>query len=97
MWALERLAPTCTGNHKDWPELSFLFAAYMGDANPKSVEALRRATVEENPIAAAAVTTHGFEDHNPQLYLAQALMCKGSALVTVKNTEVNNGLDAWRD
>ena len=25
-----------------------------------------------------------------------ALLCKGTALVTVKNTEVNNGLEAWR-
>ena len=37
-----------------------------------------------------------FGEHNAQLYLALALLCKGSALVTVKNTEVNNGLEAWR-
>ena len=37
-----------------------------------------------------------FEDHNPQLYSAFALLCRESALVTVKNTEVNNGLEAWR-
>ena len=32
-------APTFTGEHKDWPEWPFLFAAYMRSANPKSVEA----------------------------------------------------------
>ena len=37
-----------------------------------------------------------FEDHNRQLYVALALLCRGSVLVTVKNTEVNNGLEAWR-
>ena len=30
-----------------------------------------------------------------QLYLALELLCKESALVIVKNTEVNNGLEAW--
>ena len=43
-----------------------------------------------------AVKTQSFEDHNPHLYLALALLCKGSALVTVKSTEVNNGLEARR-
>ena len=28
--------------------------------------------------------------------LAWALLCKGSAQETAKNTEVNNGLEAWR-
>ena len=37
-----------------------------------------------------------FEEHSPQLFFALALLCKGSALVTVKNTEVNDGLKAWR-
>ena len=37
-----------------------------------------------------------FDEHNVPLYLALALLCKGSALVTVKNTEVNNGVEAWR-
>ena len=34
-------APTFTGEHKDWPEWSFQFTAYMGSANPKWIEALR--------------------------------------------------------
>ena len=33
-------APTFTGEHKDWPEWSFQFVAYMGSANPKSIDAL---------------------------------------------------------
>ena len=45
---------------------------------------------------ATAVTEQSFEEHNPQLYLALALLCKESALVTVKNTEFNNGPEAWR-
>ena len=53
----------------------------MGSANPKS-------------ITAAAVVKRSFEDHNPQLYLALTLLCNGSTVVTVKNTEVNNGLKA---
>ena len=44
----------------------------------------------------AAVVKQSLEDHNPRLYLALALLCKGCALVSVKNTEVNNGLEAWR-
>ena len=89
-------APTFTGEHKNWPEWSFQFTAYMGSANPKSIEALRWAAMEEDKITVAAVVKQSFEEHNPQLYLASALLCKGSALVTVKNTEVNNGLEAWR-
>ena len=89
-------APTFTGEHKDWPECSFQFTAYMGSANPKSTEALRWAAMADGKITAAAVAKHSFEEHNPQLYLALALLCKGSALLTVKNTEVNNGLVAWR-
>ena len=50
----------------------------------------------DGKITAAAVVQQSFEEHNAQLYLALALLCKGSALVTVKNTEVNNGLEAWR-
>ena len=68
----------------------------MGSANPKSIEALRWAAMEQEKITAAAVVKQSFEEHNPQLYLALALLCKGSALVRVKNTEVNNGLEAWR-
>ena len=41
-----------------------------------------------NHIAAAAVRTQCFEDHNPQLYLALALLCKVSALVTMTHTEM---------
>ena len=55
----------------------------MGSANPKS-------------ITAAAVKTQSFLDHNPQLCFALVLLCKGSAVVAVKNTEVSSGLDAWR-
>ena len=79
-------ALTFTGEHKDWPEWSFQLTAYMGSANPKSIEALRWAAIEEDKITAAAVVKQSFEEHNPQLYLALALLCKGSALVTVKNT-----------
>ena len=68
----------------------------MGSADPKSIEAMRWAAMEEDKITAAAVAQQSFEEHNAQLYLALALLCKGSALVTMKNTEVNNGLEAWR-
>ena len=88
--------PTFTCENKDWPEWSFQFTAYMGSANPKSIEALRWAAMEEDTITVAAVAKQSFEEHNPQLYLALALLCKGSALVIEKNTEVNNGLEAWR-
>ena len=89
-------APTFTGDHKDWPEWSFQFTAYMGSANSKSIEALRWAAMQDAKITAAAVVQQSFEEHNAQMYIALALLCKGSALVTVKNTEVNNGLAAWR-
>ena len=88
---------TFIGEHKDWPEWSFQFTAYMGSANPKSIEALRWAAMEEDKITAAAVVKQSFEEHNPQLYLALAMLCKGSALVTVKSTEVSHGLEAWRE
>ena len=65
----------------------------MGSANPKSIEALRWAAMADDKITAAAVLQQSFEEHNAQLYLALALC---SALVTVKNTEVNNGVEAWR-
>ena len=52
--------------------------------------------MEEDKITAAAVVKHSFEEHNPQLYLSLALLCKGRALATLKNTDVNNGLEAWR-
>ena len=74
----------------------FQFVAYMGSANHKSIEAMRSAAMEDDKITAAAVTQQSFDEHNTQLYLALALLCKGSALVTVKSTEVNNGLEAWR-
>ena len=73
---------------KDWPERSFQLTAYMGSANPKSIEALRWAAMEEDKITFSAVAKQSFEEHNPQLHLAVALLCKGSALATVKNTEV---------
>ena len=89
-------APTFTGEREDWPEWSFQFTEYMGSANPKSLKHWRWAAMEEDKITAAAVVIQSFEDHNPQLYLALALLCKVSALVTVKSTEVNDGLEAWR-
>ena len=67
----------------------------MGSANSKSIEALRWAAMQDAKIT-AAVVQQSFEEYNAQLYLAMALLCKGSALVTVKNTEVNNGLEARR-
>ena len=79
-------APTLTGEQKDWPERSFQITAFMGSANPKSIEALRWAAMEEDKITAAAVVKQSFEDHNPQLCLALTLLCEGSALVTVQNT-----------
>ena len=71
------------------------FAAYMGSANLKSIDALRWAAMEDDKITAAAVAKQSCEEHNAQLYLALALLCKGSAFVTVKNTEVNKGFEAW--
>ena len=68
-----------TGEHKDWPEWSFQFTAYKGSANPKSFEALCWASMEEDKITVAAVVKRSFEEHTPQLYLALALLCKGSA------------------
>ena len=76
--------------------MSFQFTAYMVSANPKSIEALRWEALLENDVTAAAVKTKVFEEHNPQFYLALALLCKKCALVTVKNNEANNGLEAWR-
>ena len=52
--------------------------------------------MEEDKITVTAVEKQSYEDHNPRLYLALALQCKASALVTVKNTEANNGPKAWR-
>ena len=52
--------------------------------------------MEEDKITAAAVVKQSFEDRNIQLYFALAIGRKGSALVAVKNTEVNNGLESWR-
>ena len=69
---------------------------WVGSANPKSIETLRWLATEEDTITVAAVVNQSFEDHNPQLYFALALLCTGSAVVTVKNTEVNDGLAAWR-
>ena len=45
--------------------------------------------MQDAKITAAAVAQQSFEEHNAQLYLAFG------ALVTVKNTEVNDGLEAW--
>ena len=57
-------ASAFTGEHKDWPELSFQFTAYMGSANPKSIEALRWAAMQGAKITAAAVVQQSFEEHN---------------------------------
>ena len=40
--------PTFTGEHEDWPEWSFQFTGYIGHSNPKSIEALRWAAMEED-------------------------------------------------
>ena len=66
-------APTFCGEHKDWPDWSFQCTAYMGSANPKSVEAPRWAAMEETQIAAEALRTRGFEKPDPQLCFAFAL------------------------
>ena len=50
----------------------------------------------EKTVTAMATIEQSLEEHDRQLYLALALLCKGSVLVTVKNTEVNNGLEAWQ-
>ena len=60
-------APTFTGEHKDWPEWSFQFVAYMGSANPKSIEAMRWAAMEDEKITAAAVTQQSFDEDTAQL------------------------------
>ena len=43
-------APTFTGEHKDWTEWFFQFTAYIGSANPKSIEALRWAAMQDAKI-----------------------------------------------
>ena len=63
-------ASTFTGEHKDWPEWSYQFTAYMGSANLKSIEALRWVAMEADKITVASVVKQSFEDHNLQLYLA---------------------------
>ena len=50
-------APTFTGEHKDRLEWSFQFTAYIGPANPKSIEALRWAAMKEDTITVACLGT----------------------------------------
>ena len=52
---------------------SFQFSTYMGS---KSIEALRWAAMEENPIKAGTVRTQGHEDHNLRLCVAQHFSLK---------------------
>ena len=75
----------------DWPEWSLQLNAYMVLANPKSIAALRGDAGCQDRVVQQI-----FEQHNAQLQLALALLCKDSALATVQKTEVNNGLEAWR-
>ena len=89
-------APSVTGEHKAWPKWPFQLTAHMGSVSPKSIEALRWAAMADDKITAAAVVQQNFEEHNAQLYLALALLCKGSAVVPGKSIEVNNGLEACR-
>ena len=42
----------------------------MGSANPKAIEALRWAAMQDAKITAAAVVQQSFEEHNAQRYLA---------------------------
>ena len=46
--------------------------------------------MEEGMFTVVAVVKQSFEEHIAQLYCASALLCKGSALVTVKNIEYSN-------
>ena len=39
----------------------------MGSANPKSIESMRWAAMEDDKITAAAVTQQSFDEHNAQL------------------------------
>ena len=48
----------------------------------------------DGKIRAAAVVQQSFEEHNAQLYLALGLLCKGSALVTVKQQRSPTSTDA---
>ena len=48
-------------------------------------------------IKAEAARTQGFEDHCPQLYFAQAVLCEGSTLVTVKNEKSTTVLKRGED
>ena len=48
----------------------------MGFANPKSIEALRWAAMQDANITDAAVVQQSFDEHNAQLYVALALLCK---------------------
>ena len=82
-------ALTFTGEHKDWLECAPRIPGRL-----KHCVGLRWRKTRF--ITVAAVVKQSFEEHNPQLYLALAMLCKRSALVTVKNTEVNNGPEAWR-
>ena len=87
-------SPTFTGEHKDWVRVVISVHCVHGSANPKSIEAMRWAAMQDGKFTAAAIVQQSFEVHNAQRHLALVLLCKGSAWVTVKNTEVNNGLEA---
>ena len=64
----------------------------MGSAYPRSIELLRwSCNGREHGRGDGSDGAESFEEHNPQLYLALALLSKKSALVMVKNTDVNNG------
>ena len=51
-------ALTFTGEHKDWPEWSFQFLAYMGSVNPKSIDAL--GSDGDDKVTPAVVTQKKF-------------------------------------
>ena len=60
---------------KDWPERSFQLTVYMGSANPKSIEALRWAAMEEDKITFSAVAKHEFRGAQ-----SSAASCRGTAV-----------------
>ena len=90
-------AQTFFGEHKDWPDWSFQCTAYMGCANPKSIEAPRWAAMEETQIAAEALRTQRFEKPDPQLCFAFALFVMQRKRTGDRETHRDQQrLEAWR-
>ena len=87
--------PRYSNNRAEWPLFKFMMRTYVGAISEELLDAMNQAEAQAGPIVLARLNDEHRTYSRTLMYVLVSSL-QGSALQMAMNTEISNGLEAWR-